>query len=84
MFILLLTRLVNASSHTKSISLCNQKCEIQPTIIKLYSNGYSKELHYFPFAIKLDKCVGNCNILNEFSNKECAPNKNRRFKYTCF
>ena len=33
MFIVLLTRLVNTSSHTKCISLSSQKCEIQPTYI---------------------------------------------------
>ena len=32
MFIILLTSLVNASSHTKCVSLSNQKCEIQPTL----------------------------------------------------
>ena len=43
MFIGLLTSLVvNASSHTKYVSLSNQKCEIQPTFIYLYSNEYSQ------------------------------------------
>ena len=48
MFIELLTSVVvNASSHTKCISLSNQKCEIQPTIISLHPNEYSQELHYY-------------------------------------
>ena len=37
-FIVLLTRLVNASSHTKCVTLRNQKCEIQPTLINLHPN----------------------------------------------
>ena len=34
-------------------------------------NEYSQELHYFPSAIKLDRCVGNCNLLNDLYD----PNK---------
>ena len=32
---------VNASSHTKCISLSNQKYEIQRTVINLHSNEYT-------------------------------------------
>ena len=41
----------------------------------LHPNGYSQELHYYPFTIKLDRCVGSCNILHDLSNKVCVPNK---------
>ena len=41
----LLTSVVNASSHTKCVSLSNKKCEIQPTLINLHPNKYSQELH---------------------------------------
>ena len=33
MFIRLLTGLINASNYTKCVSLSNQKCEIQTTLI---------------------------------------------------
>ena len=75
MFIVLLTSIVNACNHTKCVSLSNQKCEIQPTLINLHPNEYSQELHYYQFAVKLDKCVGSCNTLNNLSNKVCVPNK---------
>ena len=75
MFIGLLTGLVNASSHTKCISLSNRKCDIYPTLINLHPNEYSQELHYYLFLVKLDKCVGSCNTLNDLSNKVCVPNK---------
>ena len=68
MFIVLLTSLVNASSYTKYVLLSNQKCEIQPTLINLHPNEYSQGLHYYPF-VKLDRCVGSCNTLNDLSNK---------------
>ena len=73
--ITLLTDLVNGSNHTKCFSLKNQKCMTQPTLINLHPNEYSQEFHYYPFAIKLDRCVGSCNTLNDLSNKVCVPNK---------
>ena len=57
------------------MSLSNQKCINQPTLINLHPNEYSQELHYCPFAIKLDKCAGSCNTFNYLSNKVCVPNK---------
>ena len=37
---------VNVSSHAKCVSLSNQKCESQPTLIILHPNKYSQEFHY--------------------------------------
>ena len=59
----LLTGLVNESNHKKYISLSNQKCMTQPSLINLHPNEYSQEFHYFPFVVKLDRCVGSCNTL---------------------
>ena len=75
MFIALLTSLFNGSNHAKCKSLSNQKCMTQPTLINLHPNEYSQELHYYPFAVKLYRCVGSCSTLNELSNKVCVPNK---------
>ena len=74
-FFVFLTSIVNTSNRTKGVSLSNQKCQIQPTLIHLHPNDYSQELYYYPFTIKLDKCVGSCNTLNELSIKVCVPNK---------
>ena len=57
------------------MSLSNQKCEIQPPLINLHSCEYSQDLHYYPFTVKLDRCVGSCNALNDLSNKACVPKK---------
>ena len=54
----------------------------QPNLINLHPNEYSQELHYYPFAVKFDRCVGSCNTLNDLSNKLYVPNKTR-FKYKC-
>ena len=57
------------------ILVSNQKCITQPTLISLHPNEYSQEFHYSPFAVKLDRCVGRCNTLNDLSNKVCVPSK---------
>ena len=77
MFIILLTSLVNASSHTKCVSLSNQKCEIQPTLINLYPTEQSKQLHHYPSALELNRCLGSFDTLNDLSNKVCVPNKTK-------
>ena len=57
--IVLLTVMVNTSNHAKSVLLINQECMNQPSLINLYPNEYSQEIHYYPFAFKLDRCVGS-------------------------
>ena len=57
---------------------------IQPAIIKLHPNEYSQEFHYYPLAVKLDRCVGSCNTLNELTNKVCVPNKTEDLNLSVF
>ena len=71
----LLTALVNGCNHTKCISLRNQKCITQPTLINSYPNECSQELHYHPFSVKRGRCVGSSNTPNDLSYKVCVPNK---------
>ena len=42
-FIVLLGNIVNGSNHTKRVSLSNQKCQIQRTLINLHPNEYNQE-----------------------------------------
>ena len=56
----------------------------QPTLINLYSNEYSQEFHYYPFAVKLDRCAGSCNTINDLSNKACVPNKTEDLNLSVF
>ena len=55
--------------------LSNQKCMIQPNLINLHPNKNNKEFHCYPCSVKLDRCVGSCNTLNDLPNKVCIPNK---------
>ena len=74
-FIGILTGLVNGSNHTKCVSLNNQKCTIQPTLNNLNPNEFSQKFIYYPLSVKLNRCVENCNTLNDFSNKAFVLNK---------
>ena len=38
---------------------------IRPTLINLHPNEYSQAFHYYPFVVKLERCAGSCNILND-------------------
>ena len=57
------------------MALSNQKCVTQPNAINLHANKYNQELHYFPFAVIIDRCVVSCNTLNGLSSKVYVPNK---------
>ena len=84
MFIVLLSSIVNTSNHIKCVSLSNQKCEIQPTLINLHPNEYCQEFQYYPFLVKLDRCFGSCNTVIDLSNKVCIPNKTEKLNLTVF
>ena len=43
--------------------------------MNLHPNEYSQELHYYLFAVKLERCVESYNTLNGLSNNACVLNK---------
>ena len=47
----------------------------QATFINLQPNKYSQGLRYYPFAVNLERCVANCNIVDDTSNRVCVSNK---------
>ena len=84
LFIGLLTGLVNGSNHTHSVPLRNQKCNIQPTLINLHPSEYSQEFYYYPFAVKLVRCVTSCNTLKDLSKRRYIPNKTKDLNLSVF
>ena len=59
----------------KNLPLSNKECMIWSSLINLHPNEYNKELHCYPFVVKLDRCVGSCITLNDLTNKVCVPSK---------
>ena len=47
----------------------NQECKVRPEII----NVNSKNPIFYPFSIKINKCGGNCNNINNPYVKICVP-----------
>ena len=47
----------------------------QRPLINLHPNEYSQELHYYPFAVNLDRCAGSCSTLDDLSNRACVSNE---------
>ena len=56
----------------------------QPTLINFHPNEYSQELHYYLFAVNLDRCVGSCNTINDLPNKVCVRNKTKDLNLSVF
>ena len=48
---------VNASNHMKRISLNNQQCMTQTTLINLHRNECIQGLCYYSFVVNLDGCI---------------------------
>ena len=50
----------------------------------MHANKYSEELHSHPFAVKLDRCAGSFDALNDLCNKVCVPNKTEDLNLSMF
>ena len=64
-----LLNFTNASSSLTCISIKNQECRVRPEIINVNSNNPI----FYPFSIKINKCSGNCNNINNPYAKICVP-----------
>ena len=60
------------------ISINNQECKVRPQIV----NVNEDDPVFFPFSIKISKCSGRCNNINNPPAKLCTPDvvKNLNFK----
>ena len=74
----------NTPDHTKFISLNNEQCMTQYTLINLDPNEHIEGLCYYTFAVNLDRCMGSCDTLNNLSNKVCVPNKTEDLNLSVF
>ena len=68
-FFLGLTILSNFTNALDCISMKNQECKTRPQVININSNNPI----FYPFSIKINKCSGNCNNINNPYAKICVP-----------
>ena len=51
------------------ISMKNQECKTRPQVVNINSNNPI----FYSFSIKINKCSGNCNNINNPYAKICVP-----------
>ena len=51
------------------VSMNNQECKIRSEIINVNTN----EPMFYTYSIKINKCKGNCNTINDTYAKLCVP-----------
>ena len=62
---------INSSNaiSLECISVNNQECKIRPGMININTN----EPLFYPYSVKVNKCSGNCNNINDPYSKLCVP-----------
>ena len=69
----ILSDFINASSLNaiplSCISMKYQECKTRPQVVNVNSNNPI----FYPFSIKINKCSGNCNNINNPYAKICVP-----------
>ena len=50
------------------ISMNNQECKVRPEIVDVSSNNPI----FYPFSVKINKCSGNCNSVNDPYARVCV------------
>ena len=53
----------------KCVSMNNQECKVRPEIIYINNN----EPSFYPYKVKISKCSGSCNNINDPYGKLCVP-----------
>ena len=70
MFVLRLTVLSSSiTGALNCVSLKSQKCKVRPEIVNISSNNPV----FYPFSVKINRCSGNCNSINDPYAKICVP-----------
>ena len=62
------------------ISIKNQEFKVRPEIVDISSN----DPLFYPFSIKINKCSGNCNNINDPYAKICVPDIVKNLNVTVF
>ena len=76
----ILSNFTKASSSLNCISMINRKCKTKPQVVNI--NSHNPIL--YPFSIKISKCSGNCNNVNDPDAKICVPNVTKNLNVKVF
>ena len=64
----------------KCVSMNSQECKLRPEIININSS----EPSFYPYSVRISKCCGSCNNINDPYAKLCAPDVNKYMKVNVF
>ena len=67
-FFLGLTILSNFTNALDCISMKNRECKVRSEIININSNNPM----FYPFSVKINKCSGNCNNIDDPHPRICV------------
>ena len=79
-FVLGLTVLLNFTNALKCISMKNQECKVRPEIINANSNNPI----FYPFIVKINRCSGNCNNVNDPYARICVSDTTKNLNVKVF
>ena len=68
---ILINFILSNVNSLKCVSINNQECKIRTQIINLNTN----EPMFYPYSIKINKCKGSCNTVNDPYAKICVPDQ---------
>ena len=60
---------LSSVNSLECVSMKNQECKVRPEIVDINSNNPI----FYPFSIKINKCSGNCNNINDPYARICVP-----------
>ena len=60
---------LSSMNSLECVSMNNQECKVRPEIVNINSN----ESIFYPFSIKISKCSGSCDSINDPYAKLCVP-----------
>ena len=68
-FFLGLTVISNITGALERIWIKNQECKVRPKIVDVSRNNSI----FYPFSVKVNRCSGNCNDINNPYARICVP-----------
>ena len=64
----------------KCVSINNQECKVRPEIININSN----EPSFYPCRVKISKCSGSCDNINDPYANLCVPDVSKNMNVKVF
>ena len=62
------------------ISMKNQECKVRPEIVNINSNNPI----FYPFSVKINRCSGNYNNINDPHARICVPDTVKKLNVKVF